>query len=912
MTETRLCPTCGAPLPAGSDDCPRCLLRLGLQLPTRDPSGPPSEAAPGAGAAPPRPVALPIEEVARRFPQLEILGLVGQGGMGVVYRARQPRLDRVVALKILPPELTADGNFAERFLREARAMARLSHPHIVAVHDFGESEGLCWLIMEYVDGVNLREALRAGTLSPEKALALVPQMCEALQYAHDEGVVHRDIKPENVLLDRQGRVRIADFGLAKLAGRGDVTLTSERQVFGTPHYMAPEQMEAARDVDHRADIFSLGVVFYEMLTGRLPLGRFEPPSRRVHVDVRVDEIVLHALEHEPERRYQHAVDVKTDVESVAHGGEPRAARADGGGAGAGGGTGGGPPGVGAAQPAAAGPAQHGRATAAGAAVRLLIGFALADLATVMAFSQHNMEDPAAVLAVFGAWLLWTGTGRLFEAEGADALGDPQALGAELLAWMAAGVGALGVAGGLLAQFSSPPAELAAQAGALLGIEAVAVWLLRRWARKHPARGRALAAPFERRAQLRRDELAAREARHARRGKGEPRILAGFVFGRHPRPVGAGPETSGAESAAGVSAPASDPLVKTVRPAPSLGRRLGITGIGVAMVIWPAAAWIFAGMLASSGWDGVAAGAALMAVTAWWFVQILVHSSPTLRDALRDEPVLLRVLRQMVAWPLVVAGVLLLGATVVERWERGTQHYVSPSRSPAALFDGDRNEVADALARLPSGMLEGFDRDAQSNYYSTGPMPPMPEESGAMGVMCLLGFALASTLRFPGLAGWDTCWRPVVLAPLLLLVGLRLAGAWNGLEHEGEEFPARVPVAGEQSFDMSAERARSALRTVLATTGLHEHAEQTARLMTPGGGALGTEYMVALESEDAWDRWDLVDGAPRRRQPHVVLRVVGRGDQCVVLWNCGEVSPLDSEPLLWRTWMERILGEAGGF
>jgi len=331
MTDPRTCSRCGAPLPVGGGECPRCLLRLGLELPPRDPGGGSAAtgrtAAPDPAAPPRRPVALPLDEVARRFPQLEIKALLGQGGMGVVYHARQPRLARDVALKLLPPEQSSDPSFAERFLREARAMARLAHPNIVAVHDFGETDGLCWLLMDYVDGVNLRQALRAGALPPEKALAIVPQMCDALQYAHDEGVVHRDIKPENVLVDRQGRVKIADFGLAKLVGPQDVTLTDDHQVFGTPHYMAPEQMEAARDVDHRADIFSLGVVFYEMLTGRLPVGRFEPPSRRVKVDVRLDDVVLHALEHEPERRYQHASEVKTDVESVVAGKEPKAARA---------------------------------------------------------------------------------------------------------------------------------------------------------------------------------------------------------------------------------------------------------------------------------------------------------------------------------------------------------------------------------------------------------------------------------------------------------------------------------------------------------------------------------------------------------------------------------------------------------
>ena len=155
--------------------------------------------------------------------------------------------------------------------------------------------------MEFVDGLTLRQLLNSGKLAPPAALAIVPQICEALQYAHDKGVVHRDIKPENILMDRGGQVKIADFGLAKLVGReaGDFSLTGVGQVMGTPHYMAPEQLEHPQEVDHRADIYSLGVVFYQMLTGELPIGRFAPPSKKVQVDVRLDEVVLRAWRRSP-------------------------------------------------------------------------------------------------------------------------------------------------------------------------------------------------------------------------------------------------------------------------------------------------------------------------------------------------------------------------------------------------------------------------------------------------------------------------------------------------------------------------------------------------------------------------------------------------------------------------------------
>jgi tRNA A-37 threonylcarbamoyl transferase component Bud32 len=331
MVDTRRCPNCetelSADAPAGL--CPKCLLQAGLASaggsePERLAATESHGGTPSPGFLPPLP-----SELAPRFPQLEILELLGQGGMGAVYQARQPGLDRLVAVKILPPEAGRDPAFAERFAREARAMARLSHPHIVNIYDFGQTEGQFYLVMEYVDGVNLRQAMRAGSVAPKAALDIVMQMCEALQFAHEEGVVHRDIKPENVLLDKRGRVKIADFGLAKLLGgeAGATGLTGTQQVMGTLRYMAPEQMEGSRDVDHRADIYSLGVVFYELLTGEAPMGRFQPPSAKAQVDVRIDEVVLKSLEREPERRYQQASDVQNDVESIAHSPRPHVASA---------------------------------------------------------------------------------------------------------------------------------------------------------------------------------------------------------------------------------------------------------------------------------------------------------------------------------------------------------------------------------------------------------------------------------------------------------------------------------------------------------------------------------------------------------------------------------------------------------
>lgn len=314
--------------------CPNCVLKVGFGTqPTGNGAGSEADAA-SSGSASSRFVPPTPEELAPYFPDLEILELIGRGGMGVVYKARQKRLDRLVALKILAPKIGQDPAFADRFAREARAMAMLNHPHIVAVHDFGQTESapLYYFFMEYVDGLSLRRLLDSGKLAPETALAIVPQICEALQYAHDQGVVHRDIKPENILLDKRGRVKIADFGIAKLVKKEEESpavadsdssavatgsLTSAGQVLGTPQYMAPEQIEHPLQVDHRADIYSLGVVFYQMLTGELPVGHFAPPSRKVQIDVRLDEVVLRALDKEPERRYQQANEIKTQVETIA-------------------------------------------------------------------------------------------------------------------------------------------------------------------------------------------------------------------------------------------------------------------------------------------------------------------------------------------------------------------------------------------------------------------------------------------------------------------------------------------------------------------------------------------------------------------------------------------------------------------
>lgn len=299
----KFCPTCHTAIPdhAPGGFCPACLLRdaddhstLGRLAPS-------------------------VDEISVAFPQWEIVSLIGEGGMGFVYQVRQPALDRIVALKILSPELSRDPAFAERFAREARVLGKLNHPNIVTVFESGESGGFFYLVMEFVDGVNLRQAMRAGRFTPQQALAVVPGICDALQAAHAQGVWHRDIKPENILLDAQGNVKIVDFGIARLVGdpRRDFTLTRTGAALGSAAYMAPEQHEKPHDVDHRADIYSLGVVIYEMLTGELPLGRFPAPSAKAAVDARIDEIVFRTLEKEREMRQQSATEVKTEMQNAA-------------------------------------------------------------------------------------------------------------------------------------------------------------------------------------------------------------------------------------------------------------------------------------------------------------------------------------------------------------------------------------------------------------------------------------------------------------------------------------------------------------------------------------------------------------------------------------------------------------------
>ncbi|HEY4156992.1 MAG TPA: serine/threonine-protein kinase [Polyangiaceae bacterium] len=267
--------------------------------------------------------------------QFQILEKIGTGGMGSVYKASQPAMNRMVAIKILHPKLANRKDLVSRFRREARAMSQLSHPNTVKVFMYGELEddGSLYIVMEMLEGKNLNQTVRKGGPIPQDgAIAILIQVCGALQEAHDLGIVHRDLKPENIFLSRQGGIadfpKVLDFGLAKVTDQqmqpGSVILTQEGMVFGTPEFMSPEQAQG-RTLDARSDIYSLAVILYEVLTGKLPFTAKTPMeyiqkhvtepiiplSERVPDKTfpkELDAVMAHALAKKPEGRFQTAAE----------------------------------------------------------------------------------------------------------------------------------------------------------------------------------------------------------------------------------------------------------------------------------------------------------------------------------------------------------------------------------------------------------------------------------------------------------------------------------------------------------------------------------------------------------------------------------------------------------------------------
>ena len=260
----------------------------------------------------------------------EVTSLLARGGMATVYLATDLRLDRVVALKVMHPHLANDPGFVARFQREARSAARLSHPHVVGVYDQGSSDGHVYLAMEYLPGRTLRDVLdEYGPLSTEQALVLLDPVIEALAAAHAAGFVHRDIKPENVLISDDGRVKVADFGLARAVTTTDSTHTTG-MIIGTVSYLSPEQVESG-DADARSDVYATGILFFEMITGSVPYSGESPLSiayKHVNSDVpppssvltgipsEADALILSATKRDPALRYQTAQDFLSDVRRV--------------------------------------------------------------------------------------------------------------------------------------------------------------------------------------------------------------------------------------------------------------------------------------------------------------------------------------------------------------------------------------------------------------------------------------------------------------------------------------------------------------------------------------------------------------------------------------------------------------------
>jgi serine/threonine protein kinase len=249
------------------------------------------------------------------FPGYAITGLIACGGMGAVYQAVQRSLERVVAIKILPREFSRDAEFREGFQAEARAMARLNHPNLISVYDSGEVDGMLYIVMEFVEGESLYHASYGIRVDPREAARLVASICDGLAHAHEHGILHRDIKPANILLTPKAEPKIGDFGLARPIG---LQQGANETVFGTPHYTAPEVLSHPAAVDARADIFSIGVVLHQLLTGNVPAADPRPASVIARCDMRFDEIIRKATNPVPSMRYASASALAQDLHVLSN------------------------------------------------------------------------------------------------------------------------------------------------------------------------------------------------------------------------------------------------------------------------------------------------------------------------------------------------------------------------------------------------------------------------------------------------------------------------------------------------------------------------------------------------------------------------------------------------------------------
>jgi serine/threonine protein kinase len=274
-----------------------------------------TDSAPHAPFLAPEPASL-----APLFPGYVIESLIAVGGMGAVYRAIQKSLDRTVAIKILPQEFTKDAAFCAGFEAEAKAMARLNHPNLIGVYDFGKVNEMLFIVMEYVPGKSLFHSSHGVSIEPAEVVRLVTGICSGLAHAHDNGIIHRDIKPSNVLLDLNANPKIGDFGLAQPIGE---TAQDNEEIYGTPHYTAPEVVHSPRSVGHRADLFSVGVILHELLTGQLPANDPRPASMISKCDLRFDAIIRRATNPIPELRYGSVTELAADLQGLSIQNAPR-------------------------------------------------------------------------------------------------------------------------------------------------------------------------------------------------------------------------------------------------------------------------------------------------------------------------------------------------------------------------------------------------------------------------------------------------------------------------------------------------------------------------------------------------------------------------------------------------------------
>jgi len=285
-----------------------------------------------------------IEEAhrGRQIPGYQILAKLGSGAMATVFKARQLSLDRIVAIKVLPRRLSENAEYVERFYKEGRAAAKLNHANIVQAFDVGESGGYHYFVMEYVEGHTLHDELAAGKVFSEaEALDILIQIARALEHAHNQGLIHRDVKPKNIMMTQDGRAKLADMGLARVASDAATAQAEAGRAFGTPYYISPEQIRGEVDIDFRSDIYSLGATFYHLLTGRVPFEAAKPaavmhkhlkdpliPPDHINTELSagIGEVVEVMMTKDRNQRYASTSDLLVDLKSIATGQPPLLAR----------------------------------------------------------------------------------------------------------------------------------------------------------------------------------------------------------------------------------------------------------------------------------------------------------------------------------------------------------------------------------------------------------------------------------------------------------------------------------------------------------------------------------------------------------------------------------------------------------